>query len=308
MKSKCQRCRLIKCFQSGMRKDHLSTPEEKLSKQKRIEENRSIRLTKVNHENTSSILTDIDQFCLLQISNAYQTSIESIPSASSVISFDLLANKALSFTTVTEIDKISAMKLINFIRLIPEFESLNEEDRITLVKSNLVTLLIVRDLLLFDRQHQIVYDDNIHMTKQSEREKFAQCVKSLCILFYGYEEMQIYFSCLSNIIDIFDKDPLIIQLLLIILLFERGLSINNEQISILFDGKRIFDVYSQYVELLFRYLIHRSSFTKAICKMLHIVESIFQIHNHAQRYQQLFQSKNDYYFIDPLLKSLFQIK
>ncbi|CAF3605237.1 unnamed protein product, partial [Rotaria sp. Silwood2] len=52
IKHKCQRCRLLKCFQLGMCKDNLLTPKDKIAKQKRIEENRRIRLTKINHEFT----------------------------------------------------------------------------------------------------------------------------------------------------------------------------------------------------------------------------------------------------------------
>jgi len=40
-----------------MRTDHLITPEEKLSKQQRIEENRRIRSTKVIHKNAFETTT-----------------------------------------------------------------------------------------------------------------------------------------------------------------------------------------------------------------------------------------------------------
>lgn len=68
-KQKCQRCRLLKCFQSGrhelmsrardhlfllyslgMKKDHLITSEEKCSKQKHIEANRRICSRQMNRE------------------------------------------------------------------------------------------------------------------------------------------------------------------------------------------------------------------------------------------------------------------
>ncbi|CAF3457171.1 unnamed protein product, partial [Rotaria sp. Silwood2] len=173
-----------------MCKDNLLTPKDKIAKQKRIEENRRIRLTKINHEFTSeirttvthkmisinslSVLSDIDQSCLLHIKNAYRSGVKSIPSASSIISFDpSINNNTLSITTATDIDKFSAIKLINFLRLIPEFESLDEEDRVSLVKYNLVLSFVLRDLLLFDRKNELFFDDDINETIPSIREKFV---------------------------------------------------------------------------------------------------------------------------------------
>ncbi|UJR13072.1 hypothetical protein I4U23_000096 [Adineta vaga] len=307
LKSKCQRCRLIKCFQSGMSTDHLLTYQKKIYKQKRIEENRLMKINSIR--NNLSILNDNDQICLTNISNNYQLSIDSILSASSMISFDSTIIERLSLKTLTDIDKYAAMKLINFIRLIPEFDLLKEEDRIILVKSNLILLLVLRELLLFDYKKQIIYDDNINITNQFEKDKFAHCFKSLCILFYGYEEIEFYLSNLSFIINIIDdNDPLIIQLLMIILLFQKGISINNEYLWSLIDEKTIFHIHFKYIELLFRYLIHRYSFSKAIFKILNIVQSIFKIQLSAKRYQEIVQMKNDNHLINPLLKSLLEIK
>ena len=67
---------------------------------------------------------------------------------------------------MTNIDQYDVIKLICFLRLIPEFESLTEEDRLLLVKSNILQLLPLRDILLYDDQNDLLYDDK---TKDSKR-------------------------------------------------------------------------------------------------------------------------------------------
>lgn len=323
-----------------MLKDRLTTPEEKRAKQKRIEENRRVRLMKMNdgtssegseimaittdesttsETNTDELirakmskkssfeLSDADRACLSHIQNSYLGAIKLTPSASSTISFDPSVTKVFSFSTTMEIDTFSAVKLINFLRLIPDFESLDEEDRLSLVKNNLVLLLVLRDLLVFDRRTEILYDDNPEDTTPLVREKFAHCYRSLYTLFYGYEETQFYMSNLCRIFDSLDNDPLVIQLLMIISIFQIGISINGEQIRELVHREKVFNAHAKYVDLLFRYLIEQFSFDVAAMKMLRLVESMFRVQTNARRYREMVKERKDDHFTNPLLNSVLGI-
>lgn len=310
-----------------MRKDTLLTAEDKIAKRKRIEENRHLRFVNANPEMTDtgcrsvseqstdanqiidclSFLNDRDRTCLEYVQGAYRSAMQSTPSASSVISFDPSINKTLSITTATEIDTFAAIKLINFLRLLRDFESLAEDDRVSLVKYNLVLLLVLRDVLLFDRKNQLHYDDDIHDAMPCVREKFAHCCRSLYILFYGYEETQFYMSSMCRIVDSLDNDRLVIQLLMIILIFQKGASINDEDAWALLHADRVLQLHLQYVDLLFRYLIDRYSFDVAVVKMVRLVEIILQIQTSARRYQELVRTRDDGNLINPLMKSIMGI-
>jgi hypothetical protein len=58
-----------------------------------------------------------------------------------------------------EIDKFIPLKLINFLRLIPEFQSLNENDRLALVKYNFFPLFVLHDVLVYNSKNGLYYDD-----------------------------------------------------------------------------------------------------------------------------------------------------
>lgn len=194
--------------------------------------------------------------------------------------------------------------MINFLRLIPEFELLCEHDRLSLVKYNFMPLLVLRDVLIYDPKSDLYYDDTGSTSRSAIDGKFAQYYKSLCILFYGYEFYELYSSHLRSIINIIDNDLLIIKLLMLVLIFLKGTSINDEHVSILFDPQSVFNAHSKYVDLLFRYLIDRYSFDIAITKMMQLIQNIFKIQDNAKLYQEKMQKEGKNIDIHPLMKSL----
>ncbi|CAF2902127.1 unnamed protein product [Rotaria sp. Silwood2] len=334
VRQKCQRCRLLKCFESGMRKDFILTPEQKLSKQQRLEENRRMRLGQV-HSNVSDIqrkntnepltiynkyepvititsspsysLTEVDWSCLQYIRNAYLSALQSSPSASSVISLELAPDKMSAYMNTLDIQNFAAVKLINFIRQIPEFEELDESDRLILVKYNLVLLFSIRHALTFDVTREIIYDDNMNNSVSPAEEAFAQHCKSLFILCYGYEFNRLFMSILHIIVSLVDSDSVIAQLLMLNMIFLKGLSAIDDQETSLNNNQRVFYAHSKYTDLLFRYLIERTSFNAAVIKMIRIVELLIKIQRLSRDFHRYIKSKIDINYVNPLMKSLLHL-
>ncbi|CAF1306092.1 unnamed protein product [Adineta steineri] len=300
MKQKCQHCRLLKCFESGMRKDHLITREEKLRKKQLIEENRRLR-SKQNHikcklDNVkiSSTLTDIDRLCLSHIKDSYISALRSTPS---LITFDESLTKTYSFVDLIEIEKIIPIKIINFLRLVPEFVSLCEDDRLALVKYNIIPLVCLHDILVFDRKTELLYNTMEFTTLSSNN-------KNLCYLFYGYERMNNYISYIHTIINLIDNDKMTIQLLMLVLIFLKGATINDEQIWLLSNPQNVFNAHLKYVDLLFRYLMEKFLFDIAVIKMIRLVENIFKLQATSQDFQEKIRRDATTVEIHPLMKTL----
>lgn len=256
---------------------------------------------------SSSGLTESDWSCLNYIQSAYLSSLQSSPSASSVISLELAPDKMSAYMNTLDIQNFAAVKLINFIRTIPEFENLNESDRLMLVKYNLTLLLTIRHALTFDTTREIVYDDNMNNSVSPAEEAFAHHCKSLYILCYGYEFNRLFNSILHTIVSLVDNDPIIAQLLMINMIFLKGLSATDDQESSLNDNQPVFHAHSKYTDLLFRYLIGKTSFKNATIKIIHIMELFIKIQRLSRDFHRYLKSKVDINYVNPLMKSLLHL-
>ncbi len=85
------------------------------------------------------------------------------------------ASLVISFIDLIEIDKFIPIKLINFLRSISEFESLHVQDRLVLVKYNFISLLLLRDALVYDTGSILLSSIDL-----------LNIYTSLCVLFYVY--------------------------------------------------------------------------------------------------------------------------
>ena len=207
-----------------------------------------------------------------------------------------------------DVQNFTAVKLINFLREIPEFQQLNERDRLILVKYNLTLLFLLRHALTFDSVREICYDlDTIDVVSPTE-EAFAQHCKSLFILCYGYEFSRTAMSIIRVLAIIVNKDPIISQLIMLIMIFGKGFSSDDEdQEPILNDEKRVFNAQSKYIDLLVRYLMQQSSFEIVAVKMIRLTEELLKIQKASRNFQQYVKSKVDLTHINPLMKSLLHL-
>jgi hypothetical protein len=237
--------------------------------------------------------------------NAYFSASQSSPSASSMISLELAPDTMSAFMNTLDIQNFIAIKLINFLRSIPEFEELNEHDRLILVKYNLTLLFLIRNSLAFDSTRELCYDLDTTDAISPTDEAFAQQCKSLFILCYGYEFNQFVMSILHVLSNLINKDPIIIQLLMLIMIFSKGLSADDDQEPILNDERSVFNAQSKYTDLLFRYLMEGSSFEIVAVKITRVMEQILKIQKLLRDFKQYLKNKVDVAYINPLMKSLF---
>ena len=211
------------------------------------------------------------------------------------------------YTNTLDVQNYTALKLINFLRQIPEFDQLNEGDRLMLVKHNLTLLFMVFHALTFDTTRELIYHNNLSYSVSSSDEAFAQHCKSLYILCYGYEINREFFAILRTFSDIIDKDPIVVQLLMVMMIFLNGLWATEDQQSLLNDGFHVFHIHSKYTDLLFRYLMERSSFDAAALKMMQITNVLIKGQRMMRDFHQNVKMKVDPNCINPLMKSLLHL-
>ncbi|CAF3564631.1 unnamed protein product [Rotaria sp. Silwood1] len=324
-RKRCKACRLAKCFEKGMRADWILTDDERIKKRKKVEENRRLRqifsLNSIESDESSNITIQNESFetkdinfspwifsillssedlnKIKQIQQAYIDSIRLISLPSSTPSYPHTARIDALWDMLNFPANIQASRLISYFKLIPEFSSLNQNDKLILIKYNTFTLVFIRLALnydpLTDSYHEHGTDDCVFSGKD-----FIQCFS-----------LQQYVQSTRSIVRLLDasqNDRLITQILLIILLFSKGSSMCtyiDEAEPIVQDALSIYNVQNIFINLLWKYCEVKYGFTKTVNIWLKLVTSSIEVHLQAYNIR-LNYIKNEFVanLLVPLMKSV----
>lgn len=252
--------------------------------------------------NSSASLTSDDWTCLTRIQNSYLTTSQSSPSSAAAL--ELVPEKISAFMHSIDVQNTAAVKLINFFREIPEFQQLDGHDRLVLVKYNLAVVFLIRHSLSYDNIKEICYDHDTPLNCSRNDQMFAYNWKSLFILCCGYEFHRAVAILLDNLAHFINRDALVAQLVMLIILFSKGLSAEDDSEPTLHDDRRVLRAQSKYLDLLFRYLMKNSSYESVAMKMVQLTQQILRIQRISRDFQQYVKTKGDVTYVNPLMKSL----
>ncbi|CAF0980900.1 unnamed protein product [Rotaria sp. Silwood1] len=150
---------------------------------------------------------------------------------------------------------VSAMRLLSFFKQIPEFNELNVQDRITLVKYNLMPLFILNCTLGYNTESQTII----------EADSDAPWDSTIFRRVHGYDIYMKVKKIFESFVRIAQYDQRIIQLALIILILTKCFSTyDNLSEPILNDGIAVYRAQNYYTELLWKYLETIHGYDKAI--------------------------------------------
>lgn len=150
-----------------MRKEWILTEEEKINKKRRIEENRRLRLVDTNESSNSEEKQDIElQNVVLEKNQIFtrnsKSPIENKDVINNVVTafndgFQLdptsygwsypLAKKITALCQILNTKNTTALRLISFYKRLSEFDTLNEIDKVQLIKNNLSFIFILHGSL-----------------------------------------------------------------------------------------------------------------------------------------------------------------
>ena len=181
------------------------------------------------------------------------------------------------------------MKFITFIRNLPEFKLLNEQDRFVLVKYNIPLAFSMYACLNYDT------DRDLLINLEAESEEHAVVCRQLA--YYGYGEHLNLQSkqLLRSIKKITEGDPLILQLMMIIMIFTNSASLEdivvNEKPDLIYT-KQVYEAQSIYLSLLFRYMIEKyASYYQAARQYSQLIQKVVQMQMLVRTYQQVLQEQ-----------------
>ena len=146
------------------------------------------------------------------------------------------------------------MRLLSFFKQIPEFDQLNVNDKITLIKFNLMIALGMNSTLLYNPQTKQTTEADTDMPWNTQ----------FCQLLYGHDTLTKVKKICTGLTSVAKYDEVIIQLALVIVILTNGLSTINEDGSMVNDGMAVHRAQTHYVELLWKYMEATLGFEKTI--------------------------------------------
>jgi hypothetical protein len=151
---------------------------------------------------------------------------------------------------------VPAMRLLTFFKQIPEFNQLNVDDKVTLIKYNLMPLSILNSTLSY----------NVETEEVKETDSDVPWNTDILQKIHGQEIYRQVKKIFESFVRIAQYDQRIIQLALIVLILTKSFSTDSDAHEpILNDGIAVYRAQNYYTELLWKYMetVHGSD--KSTC-------------------------------------------
>ncbi|CAF0897756.1 unnamed protein product [Adineta ricciae] len=330
-RKRCKRCRLEKCFKMGMRKEWILTDEEKQKKRNQLVEKRRLkhsqepttvhrhrrripvnsrtensnsdddsaspqRTTNTNEE--TSLMTEVDWSKIHRIQTAYTEAIE----YNQVFGVPLYP-ATHSIHTALELIRaptyLSSLRLITYLKRTEEFFLLDIDDRVTLVKHNLLAAVFMHIVLIYDPVADTYHEHNT-------QDPVFQGKDWIEIL--GEDFYHDITATVTKIIRIVEYDRVVVKILLIILIYIKGFCaydlLNEPSLNNMFVAYNIQNI---YLETLYKYCLHQYGSTKTIRLFTNLIGAFFSIQRLSIHLKDLTHEIIDASQLSPLMQSVLQL-
>jgi len=165
------------------------------------------------------------------------------------------------------------LRFIDLFRHVKEFQELDLDDRLNLVKCNIFSLMVLSKCAHYSSENDCCSSDDNEMATNHRR------FFMLCGAPNNLRDM--FVNLVLSLVNITEQDPVILSLLSIILIVLPGLSMNENQ-PLLKDPLAITRVQSQYAQLLWNYLVSKLGDEKACRYFIRLLNMILQIQSDVQ--------------------------
>lgn len=192
---------------------------------------------------------------------------------------------------------ISSMRLITYIKQINEFQQLDKDDQVYLVKLNLLTICFLHSLFIYDPRTDSYHEqdtiDPLFPGKDWNKTLNRQ---------FHLELKQIR----NDLIDIFQSDDIIIKLFYLVLLFSNYTSLNqsSEFVFTYTNSLNIFKGQNVFTDLLYRYCLHQYRFNQAPVLFLRYINKLMKIQRLVDEIKFTINNYIDVAGVSPLMQSL----
>ncbi|CAF0987726.1 unnamed protein product [Rotaria sordida] len=193
------------------------------------------------------LLNDHDRILLTKIDENYTRAVQLNISVAKGYDSPCLRNLNHLTNIVNELAQISTLRTITFLKLTPEFNCLHEDDRLVLVKHNLLAALFFHLCMCVNIHTQIYHEPNTAND---------YCYHAGELRLYSEEVYQQSMMFIKEVQDICSNDHLILKIVMLIMIFSKGSDINEPY---WIHPHEIFHAQNVFTDLLWKYLDVRFS-------------------------------------------------
>jgi hypothetical protein len=152
---------------------------------------------------------------------------------------------AMTFLQKLNSHSVPLIRLLTFFKQIPEFDQLNVDDKVTLIKFNLLPLLCINCTLSYKIETDQIVETDSDVPWDS----------SVIQEVYGYDGYLQMRKIFESFVHIAKYDRKIIQLALVTLVLTKGFSTGVAELEpILNNGMAVYRAQNYYTELLWKYI------------------------------------------------------
>ncbi|CAF2789421.1 unnamed protein product [Rotaria sp. Silwood2] len=195
-----------------------------------------------------------------------------------------------------------ALRFISFFRQIDEFESLHNDDRFILIKYNL--------LPLFPIFKCFIYKPINNSCLNEENEKIEKNPQLFILSNQTNEIRRTFINVVLSLVNITEQDPSLLSLLLLILIFSQGLSMNENEPT-LKDSLAVNRAQNYYTKLLWKYSINKWGEIQTYKNITQLLTVIFRLQSATKKMREFFSSQyitsNTVDKIAPLMQTVLHI-
>ncbi|CAF4644225.1 unnamed protein product [Rotaria sp. Silwood1] len=189
-----------------------------------------------------TLLNDHDRILLIKIDENYTRAVQLNISVAEGYDLPCLRNLNHITNIVNELTQMSTLRTITFLKLTPEFNCLHEDDRLALVKHNLLASLFVHLCMCVDIQTQIYHEPNTSNDF---------CYRAGELRLYSDEVYQQSMMFIHEVQDICSNDHLIMKIAMLIIIFSKGSDVNEPY---WLHPHEIFHAQNVFIDILWKYL------------------------------------------------------
>lgn len=196
----------------------------------------------------------------------------------------------------------TALRFISFFRQIHEFEGLDADDRFILMKYNLLPVFPIYKCFNYKPENHYLSDE-----ENEEVIRFEQ----FCRLFDQTSDIRdILIKLIVSLVKLTQQDPTILSLILIIIVFTQGLSLNDDA-PVLKNPLAVHRIQCHYIEVLRNYLTQKWDEQQTCHYFTQLLAMIFQLQSTSKIFRDFLDlhplTRNSVEHITPLLKTFLNI-